>query len=124
MTVLTAQPSRNVPALVLRWAARLTSLVSIGMLLAFLGPGEKGIPTLPEALLMAFFPFGLMAGMVLGWWKELQGGLMAVGSLAVFYGLMMVQRGQFPSGPYFALFALPGVLFLAAALVRGAPRLA
>lgn len=122
MTVLTAQPSRNVPALVLRWAARLTSIVSIGMLLAFLGPGEKGTPTLPEALLMAFFPFGLMAGMVLGWWKELSGGLVSVGSLAAFYAVVMVQRGHFPTGPYFALFALPGVLFLAAALVRSSPR--
>ena len=124
MAVLTAQPSRNVPALTLRWTARLTSIVSIGTLLAFLGPGETGTPTLPEAALMAFFPFGVMAGMVLGWWKELFGGLLTVVSLATFYVLMVVQRGQFPPGPYFALFALPGVIFLAAAIARRAPNAA
>lgn len=118
MTVLTAQPSRNIPALVLRWTARLTSLVSIGLLLAFLGPGEKGTPTLPQAALMVFFPFGVMAGMILGWWKELQGGLLTIGSLAAFYVLIAVQRGQMPLTPAFALFALPGVLFLGAALAR------
>jgi hypothetical protein len=120
MTVLTAQPPNNVVANVLRWTARLTSIASIGLLMQFLF-GEPGTPTLSEAMLMAFFPFGVMAGMVLGWWKELYGGLFTVVSLAIFYMLMIVQRGQFPPGPYFILFALPGVMFLAAALARRAP---
>lgn len=121
MTVLMAKSPNYFVANVLRWTARLTSVASIGLLLQFLF-GEPGTPTLAEATLMAFFPFGVMAGMVLGWWKELYGGLFTVISLAIFYVLMFVQRGQVPPGPYFALFALPGVMFLAAALARRAPR--
>lgn len=114
MTVLMAR-SPSVLANVLRWLARLTSVASIGLLLQFLF-GEPGMPTLAEAVLMAFFPFGVMAGMVLGWWKELWGGLLAVGSLGIFYVLIMVQRGPIPLGPYFALFSMPGFLFLASGI--------
>jgi hypothetical protein len=99
----------------LRWLARLTSLASIGLLAAF-AFGEPGTPTAREWLVLAFFPGGVVLGMVLGWWRELIGGTVAVLSLAAFYACMFALSGRVPGGPYFALFSLPGALFLAAGL--------
>lgn len=101
-------------ALIVRWIARVGSLISIGFLLAFLfGEGGTLVAiTASEWLLLLFFPFGVMIGMVIGWWKEGVGGLISVGCLAIFYGLEAWFSGSFAGGPFFAIFAFPGVLFL------------
>jgi hypothetical protein len=99
----------------LRWTARLTSLTSAGIVLMF-AFGESGTPTAREWLLLAFFPIGLVLGMGLGWWRELLGGAVALGSLAVFYAILFAFRGSVPTSPYFAILAAPGALFLAAGL--------
>ena len=52
--------------------------------------------------------------MALAWWKEFEGGVVTVIGLLGFYVWHLVVSGGLPSGPYFALFALPGVLFLIA----------
>ncbi len=101
----------------LKLAARLSSLASIGLLLAFIF-GEFGSPTPAEMALLAFFPFGVMIGMVIGWWKDLIGGAVTVSALAAFYLLFTIQSSHIPPGPYFALFALPGGLFLVAGLLE------
>ncbi len=110
--------------LYLRWAARLTSLCSLGMLGLFLQGFNPAQVRPNEWVGMAFFPFGLMLGMILGWkWPGI-GGLVGLGSLAGFYlvfGLFFSAR--FPSGPYFALFAFPALLFaLEAWLAKHTPR--
>jgi len=97
-----------------RWIARIGSLLSIGLLLAFL-MGETGDPaeiTRPVWVMLLFFPFGVIVGLVLGWWKEGLGGLIAVGSLAAFYLLNTFVTGSPPRGPYFTIFASPGAFFL------------
>jgi len=38
--------------------------------------------------------------------------LMFVGSLLAFYAALRIMGGRFPGGPYFALVAAPGILFL------------
>jgi hypothetical protein len=103
---------------VLRWAARIGSVPTLWLLTLFLFGGlEPGLPTLKEAVAMAFFPFGVMAGMVWGWRNELVGGLISVISLAVFYVVMVTLGGRFPGGPYFLIFASPGFAFLACGLL-------
>ncbi|MBX3359784.1 MAG: hypothetical protein KF745_15315 [Phycisphaeraceae bacterium] len=103
---------------VLRWLARIGSLASIGMLAAFaFGGGEPGVPTLRELGMIALFPVGVSLGMILGWWRELWGGVLTVLSLAAFYALSFGLTGRPPGGPYFVIFALPGVLFLACGLL-------
>jgi uncharacterized membrane protein len=65
------------------------------------------------------FTFGTCVGMVLAWRWEGVGGGVTLGSILAFYALLRAIDGRFPRGPYFALVAAPGVLFLLAwALAR------
>lgn len=109
-------------ALILRWTARLLSVASLLLLLAFV-VGEDGIKpsrvTAQEWIGLAFFPFGVALGMLVGWWNEKFGGFISIASLAGFYliygGLV---RGSMAMGWYFVLFALPGFLFLLSGLIK------
>lgn len=94
----------------IRWLARITSLGTLAVLLAFLF-GE-GTPTSRDLLLMAFFPFGLAAGLVLAWWRDLAGGLFALMSMIAFYVLYFAMNRDLPKGPYFAILASPAALFV------------
>jgi hypothetical protein len=103
-------------ARVLRWTARVWGVLSLAFMAVMVG-GEVIFPHAPfptplEMLGMLFFPVGVCAGIVVAWWREGLGGAISVGSMIVFYILLYFMRGQFPRGPYFALVAAPGVLFL------------
>lgn len=102
----------------MRWLARLGSLVSVVLLLLFLigEPPSPGQLTFAEWMGLFFFPFGVMVGMLLGWRRETLGGAVTLLSLLGFYMVMYSERGQFPGGLWFALFALPGLIFLACGL--------
>ncbi len=98
------------------WIARVWSVLSIGfLLLIFIGEivsPHAPLPTLTEAVLMLFFPIGVCVGMIIAWKKELPGALTTIGSVVVFYAGIWLLRGNLPRGPYFALVATPGLLFL------------
>jgi hypothetical protein len=99
-----------------RWAARLLSLLSIGVLLLFIiGEGFNPLHLAPrELLLSVFFPIGVVLGMGLAWRWEALGGALTMLSFVAFYGVHWLGVGHFPSGVFFALFASPGLLFLLA----------
>lgn len=109
-------------AQILRWTARILSVASLLLLLAF-ATGEDGIKpsrvAAHEWIGLLFFPFGVAVGMLVGWWNEKLGGIISVASLAAFYviygGLV---RGSMAMGWYFVLFALPGFLFLLSGLMK------
>ena len=67
--------------------------------------------TLRESLMMAVFVV-VFLGLILGWKWEKLGGWLVVGGMALFYLLDFAFSGTFPRGPFFALIALPGLLFL------------
>jgi hypothetical protein len=108
---------RSGMVLALRWLARLGSLASLGVIAAFL-MGEWGVPTASQWVAMAFFPLGVCAGMVIGWWRPVAGGAVTVLSLGAFYAWMFARSGHFPGGPYFLILALPGAVFLASGLAE------
>ena len=116
---------------ILRWIARVWSIVSIGFVLAiFIGSGfEEGFTLAqfapPELVGLVFFPCGVCLGMILAWrWEGIGGGI-TIGSLLVFYTVLTLIGGRFPRGPWFALVAAPGILFLACwLLARGKGRAA
>ena len=116
-------PSPPRTAIGLLWVARIAGLASLALLSSFL-VGE-GLPlsklTAREALLFLCFPLGVMLGLAWGWRQPTVGGLITLGSLAVFYALHFVTTGRIPSGPWFAVFASPALLFLIAGR-RGASR--
>jgi hypothetical protein len=99
----------------LRWIARIWSLASVAFVLLFvLGEGLGGTskPTVSEWIGLAFWPTAVCIGLALAWFREAVGGILATTSLVAFYVWHLLDRGTFPSGPYFLLVAWPGVLFL------------
>jgi len=107
-------------ALPLRWLARFTGLLSMGVLLLFM-TGEDGLLS-PQAwakvrpaewVLIFFFPFGILVGLALAWWREALGAVVAAGSLAAFYVSEAVLFGRLPGGPWFLILTAPAGLFLA-----------
>lgn len=110
-------PKPGTVALTLRRIARGWSIASIGfVLLIFLGevifPHAEGPFRLRDLVLFVFFPIGTCAGMILGWRWEGLGGTITIGSLLAFYAALRIMDGRFPGGPFFALVAAPGLLFL------------
>ncbi len=104
-------------ATVLRWTGRVWGVASAALLAAFAFGGRENLQfTLATAAAFALFPVGVIVGFAVAWWRELVGGLVSVGSLALFYLYMLVISGRWV-GPYFLLFAAPGFLHVAAALL-------
>jgi hypothetical protein len=103
---------------VLRWVARAWGVASALLLLAFaFGGREHFRPTAGEAVALLLFPGGVVAGFLLAWRREVAGGLVTVGSLALFHLYEFAASGRWWLGPYFLLFAAPGFLHIAAALL-------
>lgn len=92
-----------------RWAARLTGLVTF-VILAATVPAAP--PTAEEAVALLFSRAGVIGGFALGRWREGAGGLISVASLAPLSGWMIVFRSGPPGGPYFVLLTAPEFLFL------------
>jgi len=116
MDDLTVKP--GIATLIIRWVARAWSIASVGfILLMFIGSdlaeGFNPAQFTPRDWVgLFFFPFGVCLGMIVAWRREGLGGGITVGSLLAFYATMRVMSGRFPRGPWFALVAAPGVLFL------------
>jgi hypothetical protein len=97
---------------VLRWIARIWSLlVIVVLLLMIVGIAFDFSRITPaEWLGLLFFPIGLLVGMVLAWWKEGLGAvIILVGLLGFFVFGDLNPDAYLPS----LLFAGPGFLFLA-----------
>jgi len=114
----------------LRWIARITASLSAGLiLLIFIGEGmNDGIEplfhlTVREQLMFVAFAT-VWVGLILGWKSELWGGLLILGGTIAFYLFNFAFSGIFPRGPYFLIYASPGIIFLLYAwLVRKTERL-
>jgi hypothetical protein len=95
------------------------SIISIALMLTFL---NSDIPTFRQIapkhwVGFLFFPVGVIAGMLLGWWREALGGAVTVGSLLGFYLIYgWFLNNQIWLGVWFIIFALPGILFLISGL--------
>ncbi|NCO40202.1 MAG: hypothetical protein COZ06_02375 [Armatimonadetes bacterium CG_4_10_14_3_um_filter_66_18] len=100
----------------LRWLARGLSVASVGLVLLFLvGEGPPPLRALPQLLL---FPLGVCLGMVLAWKWEVLGGAVTTAAVAGFYLQNYVATGGLPKGPWFLLIAAPGLVFLAAGILK------
>jgi drug/metabolite transporter (DMT)-like permease len=98
--------------LALRWTARIWSVVTIALVLAFI-VGERSLPSLPKEWLgFLFFPFGICVGMIVAWKKESLGGSITVGSLLAAYVVHFAAAGALLKGWAWLAFAAPGFLFL------------
>jgi len=99
----------------LRWLARIGSVVSLGLiLLLFVGEGFNPAKVASrEWMGFLFFPIGVVAGMIVGWWREGWGGAITILSLLAFYGVYgFLLNGSLWQGGAFIALAAPGILFL------------
>lgn len=113
---LKPRPATPAPLLILRWFARIASLASIAMLAVFATSGGN-FPSASEWLLIAFFPVGVVVGMIVAWWREIAGGIITLLSLAAFYTTLLINSGHAPTTPWFIIFASPGLLLLICGLL-------
>jgi len=109
----------TITAVVVRWVARAWSILSILFVLAFfIGEAGRGPgPTAREWVGLSLFPIGVCVGLVVAWFCERLGGVLALVSLVAFYVRDVLRSGHLPGGPFFFLVAAPGLLFLAAGLL-------
>ena len=114
MSQLSTSPEKNNKIVILRWIARVGSLLCLGfLLLIFVGEGmDFSALTQTEWLMLLCFPVGVALGMLVGWWKELIGGGITAVSLLMFYLIDTIASNGLPDGLWFIIFALPGLLFL------------
>ena len=106
---------------VLRWIARLLSVATLAFILLFVvGEGGDWASVRAQDLVgLVFFPIGLMLGLVLAWRREMSGGLVAVGSIVLFYLVygLAINQAIF-QGWWFLVLSIPGWLFLLYAVLR------
>jgi hypothetical protein len=100
----------------LKWSARVLSIASVGLLLLFVFGGRESLAniTFKEFVGFLFFPIGLICGLIMGWKKELLGGLIGIASVAglyLVYGLLL--NGSVIRSFWFLAFAAPAFLFAA-----------
>ena len=108
-------------ALVLRWTARVWGALSVAFILMFVigesigGGGPRlGLKTWVG---LALFPIGVCVGLAVSWFREMWGGIFAIGCLIGFYTWIRHISGVWPRGPFPFLVAAPGLLFLMAGLL-------
>ena len=76
-----------------------------------LGHTDEPLPTPIEWLGMAFFPIGVVIGLILAWkWAGL-GAIITIVSVVAFYVWVQIVKER-SGGPVPALTTVPGILFL------------
>jgi len=105
----------------LKWTARISAgILALVMLVLFAGREFPGIDegtflrenNMTEALFVAWI------GYLIGWKKELAGGILVLFGLLVFTFLDFAYSGSFPRGVFLSVMSLPGALYITSGLRR------
>ncbi|RJQ06850.1 MAG: hypothetical protein C4551_07755 [Bacillota bacterium] len=101
---------------VLRWTARISSLVLAAIVLLMMfspDPYREPRPLrLDEIIGLAIFPWTMLAGTLLAWRRPRVGSLIAIGSVPALYIVQIILRGSFPFSAFFLVPLIPAFLFL------------
>jgi hypothetical protein len=116
----TSRIGLGLPLTIIELLARVGSIASITLLiLLFAGEGfHPSEISRNEWAGLLFFPFGVMIGMLVAWWKEGVGSAVTLLSLLAFYLVYGYLLGNHIGGWAFIVFASPGFLFLLHWLLR------
>ncbi|HHZ65933.1 MAG TPA: hypothetical protein EYN38_11640 [Flavobacteriales bacterium] len=98
---------------IIRWTARIWSLLSLAFMLFMVGghifgSEPQSIIDMKDLLMLVFFPTGVLTGLFLAWKWEGTGGIATIGSIIGLY----VLRPDLILDPLIASLVAPGVLFL------------
>lgn len=112
---------RGLGPVILRWSARGLSVLLVGLVLLMAAGERPNLIAVIRSTRGSFlvFPFAVCIRMVLAWRWELAGGVLSLASMGLFYVIEYAQSGRFPRGPFFLVFGLPALLFLASWVCRG-----
>jgi hypothetical protein len=113
------QSNHRITELSFRWLARLTSLLSLGIVAMFLLAEPFNPKNVRPREWAGFicFPIGVMLGLIIAWWKEGLGAAISLASLAAFYLVYGLLMGSNVSSIAFVVFASPAFFFLMAWLL-------
>lgn len=104
----------------LRWTGRITSVVVLAfVLLSATEPAAR--PSFREAVALVFFPGIVCTGLLIGWWREGLGAVIATGGLLGFYGWSAASGAHFARGPWFLVCWAPTLFFVGSWLLRRRP---
>ncbi|RIK72398.1 MAG: hypothetical protein DCC67_19325 [Planctomycetota bacterium] len=100
------------------WIARAAAILLFGFFMMFvIGEGFPPLGKQPLSVQLMFVGWGIVfLGYLAGWNLPLIGGLVTIAGVAMF-NVVQLWAGGGLAGPWFWLFGLPGVLYLAAAAV-------
>ena len=108
--------SKNHTLIILRWITRIWSYIVVTFIVLFVGAHlfGDGIGTMKasDAIAFTFFPIGLTTGLIIAWWKEGFGGIIATGSIVAFHLTMLIVGGNPDFVLFIELLAVPGPLFI------------
>jgi hypothetical protein len=108
---------------IFRLSARGASIACLAIIFFFfLGEGiDFGNVSANEWVGLAFFPIGVLIGLVLAWREEFLGGLITLISIASFYLVYgWLLNSSIRQGWAFLPFAIPGILFMVYGWLRTA----
>jgi hypothetical protein len=114
----------GLPLAVVELLARVSSIASVTLLFTLFA-SELSNPSeiAPRQWVgLFFFPLGVIAGMIIAWWKEGLGAAITVGSLLGLYLVYGYFMRYHIAGWVFIVFASPGFLFLLHWLLSGAEK--
>ena len=105
---------------VLKWIARVLSLVSVTLIALFLFDDPSGLLRLSseEMILLFFFPVIVIAGFAVSWVQEGFGSIVTFIGLLSFYAANLIMHERFPGGIAFLLFCIPAVFFALFSILR------
>ena len=108
---------RNKVAIIIKWIARIWSILSLAFLLLFFGAhifssGGTDTFAFKDLFQFVFFPIGLTIGLIIAWKREGLGGIIAIASIIGFHLQMLVKHWKPDFGIFFELLAAPGILFI------------
>ena len=99
-----------------RWTARIGGTVLVAVLLPFAIEYRSDLLTEPAEVQVFFLGTGIvMIGILVGWLRELAGGLISLAGFCLGFAALYSAVGL---NVYYLALALPGVLYLASAGLR------